>query len=340
MRYFHSILGLTLAFSAFSFADLVKFEPMIFMGSEVSKPIITANNHDIIIKLKPVSYNIEKNINYNVKQKNIKQAIASSKKEELYYQNEVTIKDPFLVKNINYLYKMGYLPFKVISYKDNKAVLQWYAKEVPPKLVALSITSPYGILYKSAVLRFSKEHNINTPVLNTLLAYDILKRAYEHGIMAKKPFLWVYVDQHIPQKVYVWKKGKYVFVSPANTGVMGTTTIGTYMVYIRYKKATMKGYFPGTNTYYEDPDVPWINYFYRGEAIHGFPRRHYGYPQSAGCVELPIYKAKELYPMLYKYVVVTLSNYDKGYLATHPYKPAPPPKLKVLNPLKLTLGGW
>ena len=76
----------------------------------------------------------------------------------------------------------------------------------------------------------------------------------------------------------------------------------------------MEGTFPGTNIHYDDPDVPWVNYFHNGEAIHGFPRRHYGYPQSAGCVELPIYKAKELYPILYKYAVVTVSEEWVGYV--------------------------
>jgi len=80
------------------------------------------------------------------------------------------------------------------------------------------------------------------------------------------------------------------------------------MIYLRFRKTEMKGTFPGTHIHYDDPDVPWVNYFHGGEAIHGFPRRHYGYPQSAGCVELPIHKAKELYPILYKYAVVTVSR--------------------------------
>jgi hypothetical protein len=34
--------------------------------------------------------------------------------------------------------------------------------------------------------------------------------------------------------------------------------------------------------------VYWINYFNGGDAVHGFVRASYGFPQSLGCVELPI----------------------------------------------------
>jgi len=153
-----------------------------------------------------------------------------------------------------------------------------------------------------------RDYHIHFDPSDTQYASNVLEQAYETGFTAVNPFVWVYVDQHIPQKVYVWQDGKYIFKSPANTGVMHTTAVGNFMVYLRFRSTEMKGTFPGTDIHYDDPDVPWVNYFHGGEAIHGFPRRHYGYPQSAGCVELPIYKAKELYPMLYKYAVVTVSR--------------------------------
>jgi hypothetical protein len=233
-------------------------------------------------------------------------------KQHKLFTNTVFISDPTLITNINYLYKMHYLPFHVINYTqigdDYQVTYQWDAKHVPHKLVQLSITSPHSILYRSAILRFMKDYHIHFDPTDTQYASNVLEQAYETGFTAPKPFVWVYVDQHIPQKVYVWQNGKYIFKSPANTGVRRTTKPGNYMIYLRFRKTEMKGTFPGTHIHYDDPDVPWVNYFHGGEAIHGFPRRHYGYPQSAGCVELPIFKAKELYPMLYKYVVVTVSR--------------------------------
>jgi hypothetical protein len=38
---------------------------------------------------------------------------------------------------------------------------------------------------------------------------------------------------------------------------------------------------------YSDPGVPYVAYFNGGDAVHGFLRGGYGYPQSLGCVELP-----------------------------------------------------
>jgi len=315
------------------------FKPIPIQAYEEIKPKVYSAN----LKIINASYTSKSPINYS-----------PPKIKPLKFENSVFIKDKYLIKDINYLYNMGYLPFKVISYKPYKdgykITYEWDAEDVPPKLVKLSITSKNSILYKSAILRFIKDksatihYNIKFNPDNTALASIILQQAYKTGFKAKKPFVWVYVDQHIPQKVYVWENGKYIFESPANTGVMGTTNTGTYMVYLRFKKTEMKGTFPGSNKTYDDPDVPWVNYFYKGEALHGFPRKRYGYPQSAGCVELPIPKAKELYKILYKYAVVTLSNYDKRYLATHPYINVKNVKktetFKPLNPIKFTFESW
>ena len=51
-------------------------------------------------------------------------------------------------------------------------------------------------------------------------------------------------------------------------------------------------------TKYDIPDVPWVNYFNGGDAVHGYERGSYGFPQSNGCVELPIETAKTVFGML------------------------------------------
>jgi hypothetical protein len=60
----------------------------------------------------------------------------------------------------------------------------------------------------------------------------------------------------------------------------------------------MQGISPVTGRTYDDSNVPYVMYFDMGMAIHGFIRREYGYPQSFGCVELPINKARVLYDLL------------------------------------------
>ncbi len=229
------------------------------------------------------------------------------------YQH-VQFKDKQIIKNINLLHKMGYLPFKVIAYvptiKDQRAIydalVKWDDKAVPRRLMNMiePIVDKNNIIYTSAIQRVEKHGNINN-----------IQLAYSFGIKAKKPFVWVFVNQKKrPEKLYVWqsnysKNNGIVFDSLVNTGVEHTTTPGTFTVYIRLRSTEMRGYFPGTHQYYDDPDIPWVNYFHKGEAIHGYPRYAYGFPQSAGCVELPIRKAKKLYPILYKGALVTISGW-------------------------------
>lgn len=102
-----------------------------------------------------------------------------------------------------------------------------------------------------------------------------------------QPYSYVYVSQTLPETLTLWENGKTVLTAPANTGIPGqATALGTYPVYVRYTVNTMSGTNPN-GSYYNDI-VYWINYFNGGDAVHGFPRASYGFPQSLGCVELPI----------------------------------------------------
>ncbi len=108
----------------------------------------------------------------------------------------------------------------------------------------------------------------------------------------------IVVHTTIPETLVLYRNGKAVFSSPVNTGVPAApTTYGTFRIYRKLKSQTMSGTNPD-GMHYRDPGVPWVMYFYRGEAIHGFVRRSYGFPQSVGCVELPPAKAKELFPLI------------------------------------------
>jgi hypothetical protein len=66
-------------------------------------------------------------------------------------------------------------------------------------------------------------------------------------------------------------------------------------VYLRYTTQTMSGTNPD-GSHYSDPGIPWVSYFNGGDALHGFIRYSYGYPQSLGCVEMPFASAKTVWP--------------------------------------------
>lgn len=113
-----------------------------------------------------------------------------------------------------------------------------------------------------------------------------------------RPYTWVTVSKVIPETLEVHENGRIALKSLTNTGVPGAdTTPGIFPIYIRYVATTMIG----TNvngSHYDDPGVPWVNYFNGGDAVHGYIRPSYGTPQSNGCVELPIATAQAVYNML------------------------------------------
>ncbi len=102
-----------------------------------------------------------------------------------------------------------------------------------------------------------------------------------------EPYSYVHVSENLPETLILWENGRTVLTSPANTGIPGwATALGTYPIYVRYTVNQMTGTNPDGSHY--DDTVYWINYFNGGDAVHGFPRGSYGWPQSLGCVELPI----------------------------------------------------
>ena len=112
------------------------------------------------------------------------------------------------------------------------------------------------------------------------------------------PYTWVTVSESLPETLEVHRGHHVVLSSPTNTGVPGAETPqGIFPIYSRLVSTTMSG-TDVDGTKYVVPDVPWVNYFNGGDAVHGYPRASYGFPQSNGCVELPIETAQTVFGML------------------------------------------
>jgi len=113
-----------------------------------------------------------------------------------------------------------------------------------------------------------------------------------------KPYTWVSVSESEPETLEVHRGSHIALSSAANTGVAGAETPqGIFPIFARYVSTTMSG-TDVDGTKYVVPDVPWVNYFNGGDAVHGYPRASYGSPQSNGCVELPIETAHVVFGML------------------------------------------
>ncbi|MDP9729094.1 L,D-transpeptidase [Alicyclobacillus tolerans] len=117
--------------------------------------------------------------------------------------------------------------------------------------------------------------------------------------------LSIVVREGTPETLTVYQGQQAIFKTLCNTGVDNATPLGHF--YIRFKSpvVNMKGVNPN-GTHYDDPGVKWVMSFDGNIAIHGFPRPSYGFPQSAGCVELPVNIAKKLYSMVHIGTPVTI----------------------------------
>lgn len=165
-----------------------------------------------------------------------------------------------------------------------------------------------NVITQGAIMDFERKNGlvidgVAGPSVDIALCTALRKNAVN-----TQPYVYVMVSKSSPERLEVWSNGHKVYSTLANTGIAAAPTPnGTYPVYARYQSKTMRGTNPD-GTKYSDPGVPWINYFYRGDAVHGFPRNSYGSPQSLGCVELPIQHAKVVYGMINYGTLVTITN--------------------------------
>ncbi len=127
------------------------------------------------------------------------------------------------------------------------------------------------------------------------------------GRKATSGYSYVFVTESIPETLTLWHNGHVILKSPVNTGISSRpTALGTFPVYLHLTETTMQGTNPD-GTHYNDPGVPWVNYFHGGDAVHGFVRPGYGYPQSLGCVEAPITTAGQIFPYVNVGTLVTVA---------------------------------
>lgn len=151
---------------------------------------------------------------------------------------------------------------------------------------------------KGALIVFQSEHEIEPSGNPEAATWKALLKAAEKHERDPSPYTFVTVSESLPETLEVHRDGHVVFSTPANTGVPGAETAqGIFPIYSRFVSTTMTG-TDVDGTKYTVPDVPWVNYFNGGDAVHGYPRASYGFPQSNGCVELPIEAAAQVYPML------------------------------------------
>jgi peptidoglycan hydrolase-like protein with peptidoglycan-binding domain len=173
---------------------------------------------------------------------------------------------------------------------------EWRYGNVPSALHVLWAPGSFGTMTKGALMAFENDHNMTTDGV----AGQAVWRALINAAMAHRAstfgYTFVFVSEGSPETETTWHNGKTVESGLVNTGIPGATTAtGVYPVFEHALSVTMSGTNPDGSTY-SDPGVPWVSYFNGGDALHGFIRGGYGYPQSLGCVEMPYDEAQAVYP--------------------------------------------
>lgn len=182
----------------------------------------------------------------------------------------------------------------------------WKQKASAKSLAKLWKPLADNVITQGALMRFQADHHIIVDGIAGPQVWNALKQALNAKDVTKQPYVFITVDEHPTEVLKVWSNGKVVLQTAANTGIsQSPTSIGTWPIYLRYRAQEMRGTTPWGTTY-DDPGVPYVNYFHGGEAVHGFPRSSYGYPQSMGCVEIPVPAAKKLYSMVGYGTLVTV----------------------------------
>jgi L,D-transpeptidase catalytic domain len=153
-----------------------------------------------------------------------------------------------------------------------------------------------NILLTGALMSFQSDHNLAATGVADATTWNDLVSAVEKGRNDPHPYAYVLVSTTQPEHLTLYVAGRVTFRTLVNTGIsVAPTALGTYPVYLRYVSATMSGTNPD-GSHYSDPGIPWISYFNGGDALHGFLRSTYGWPQSLGCVEMTYDAAKTVWP--------------------------------------------
>ena len=182
----------------------------------------------------------------------------------------------------------------------------WRYSGTPQELHDLWEPGQWTRMTQAAVMAFESDHGLTVDGIPGPVVWHTLIKAAIDGDSAHG-YSYVLVHRTVPQTLILWNDGQVILTARVNTGVPGAPTpYGTHAVFEHIPVGTMSGQNPD-GSHYHDPGIRWISYFNGGEAIHGFNRATYGFPQSVGCVEAPISTAARIYPYTPVGTLVTIA---------------------------------
>ena len=184
---------------------------------------------------------------------------------------------------------------------------RWRWPAVPSGLARLWAPGEDNEITQGAVIAFDRVHGLPILPYATPAMWQALVEAWEGRAADPHAYTYVQVSENQPETLRLWRDGRVVLTSLVNTArPPAHTHVGTFPIHLRFQSQAMRGTGPNGQPYYY-PDVQWVNYFQGNDAIHAFPRQAYGFPQSAGCVEMPPAQARTLFGLVHYGTLVTVS---------------------------------
>jgi hypothetical protein len=174
----------------------------------------------------------------------------------------------------------------------------WRYPNTPDQLKAQWQPGEDGVVTRGAIMMFESDHGLATDGILTPAVWKALIDTAAAG--QKSGFGYSFVMVHeadAGETTTLWHNGHTIITTPANTGSAGAggTATGTYPVFEHLESTTMSGINPDGSSYV-DPGILWVSYFNGGDALHYYDRASYGFPQSDGCVEMPLAAAAKIWP--------------------------------------------
>jgi lipoprotein-anchoring transpeptidase ErfK/SrfK len=164
-----------------------------------------------------------------------------------------------------------------------------------------------GVILTGALMAFEADHGLPMTGTATRRLWRALFRAVASGQRDPHGYTYALASQARPETLTVWHDGQVVAQSLASTGTAATPTPdGTFPVYLRNRSQVMRGLMPDGSAY-ADP-VRFVSYFHGDYAVHSMDRPSFGWPQSLGCVELPLNQARLVWPYLTYGSLVTVTG--------------------------------
>jgi peptidoglycan hydrolase-like protein with peptidoglycan-binding domain len=192
------------------------------------------------------------------------------------------------------------------AYSPPAGTFRWH-RGYPASLRSQWRAGRPGLILKGAVMAFESQHGMALTGVAGPSVWTALFRAADGRRGNPDGYTYALASKGDPETLTIWHDGRIVLTSAANTGIpVAPTADGTFPVYLRYQFQIMRGINPDGSSY-ADP-VSYVSYFDGGDAVHYFPRGSYGFPQSLGCVELPLAAAEAAWPYLTYGSLVTVAG--------------------------------